>query len=179
MTQQGITLYLGGARSGKSMAAEHCALTLAADTGQLPYYLATGQAFDDEMKARIARHKDLRQGQFQTIEEPVDLARIINSLAHQTDCKNSIILIDSVGIWLTNLMLAEKDWSEPLDETIAAITDGGHHAVFVSDDVGGGIIPENAMARQFRDHMGLINQRIASAAKHVYFVIAGIETKLK
>ncbi|MBL6783094.1 MAG: bifunctional adenosylcobinamide kinase/adenosylcobinamide-phosphate guanylyltransferase [Alphaproteobacteria bacterium] len=179
MTQQGITLYLGGARSGKSMAAEHCALTLAADTGQLPYYLATGQAFDDEMKARIARHKDLRQGQFQTIEEPVDLAKIINSLAYQTDSKNSIILIDSVGIWLTNLMLAEKDWSEPLDETIAAITDGGHHAVFVSDDVGGGIIPENAMARQFRDHMGLINQRIASAAKHVYFVIAGIETKLK
>lgn len=179
MTQQGITLYLGGARSGKSMAAEHCALTLAADTGQLPYYLATGQAFDDEMKARIARHKDLRQGHFQTIEEPVDLARIINSLAYQTDSKNSIILIDSVGIWLTNLMLAEKDWSEPLDETIAAITDGGHHAVFVSDDVGGGIIPENAMARQFRDHMGLINQRIASAAKHVYFVIAGIETKLK
>ena len=179
ITQQSITLYLGGARSGKSLAAEHCALALAANTGQLPYYLATGQAFDDEMKARIARHKDLRQGQFQTIEEPIDLARIINSLANHKDSKNSVILIDSVGIWLTNLMMAEKDWSEPLDATIAAIKDGGHHAVFVSDDVGGGIIPENAMARQFRDHIGSINQRLASAAKHVSFVIAGIETKLK
>ncbi|MEC8727480.1 MAG: bifunctional adenosylcobinamide kinase/adenosylcobinamide-phosphate guanylyltransferase [Pseudomonadota bacterium] len=175
MTQIDMRLYLGGARSGKSAAAEHCAITLAAPTGQLPFYLATGQAFDDEMKERITRHKDLRKDRFKTIEEPIDLAAIITSLEQS----NSVILIDSVGIWLTNMMMAEQDWQDPLDQTIDAIKTGRHQAIFVSDDVGGGIVPENAMARQFRDHIGLINQRLASEAKDVTFVVAGIETRIK
>ncbi|MGB1036796.1 MAG: bifunctional adenosylcobinamide kinase/adenosylcobinamide-phosphate guanylyltransferase, partial [Candidatus Puniceispirillales bacterium] len=87
--------------------------------------------------------------------------------------------IDSVGIWLTNMMMAEQNWQDPLDQTIDAIKAGHHQAIFVSDDVGGGIVPENAMARQFRDHIGLINQRLASEAKHVTFVIAGIENQIK
>ena len=175
MTQFSMHLYLGGARSGKSAAAEHCAMTLAAPSGRLPFYLATGQAFDDEMKQRIARHKDMRKDHFQTIEEPIDLATIIQSL----DTDNSVILIDSIGIWLTNLMMAEKDWQEPLDQVFQAIKHAGHHVIFVSDDVGGGIVPDNAMARQFRDQIGLINQRLAGESNRVTFVIAGIETHIK
>lgn len=175
MTHPRITLYLGGARSGKSAAAEQNALALASNSGQLPFYLATGQAFDDEMEKRIARHKDMRKDRFETIEEPIDLAGIIQSLNR----KNSIILIDSIGIWLTNLMMLEKEWQVPLDQAFVAIKDGEHEAVFVSDDVGGGIIPDNPMARQFRDAIGLINQRIAYEADQVTFVIAGIETRIK
>jgi adenosylcobinamide kinase/adenosylcobinamide-phosphate guanylyltransferase len=76
-------------------------------------------------------------------------------------------------------MMAEKDWQEPLDQLLKMIKHTGHHVIFVSDDVGGGIIPENAMARQFRDQIGLINQRLASESDRVTFVIAGIETHIK
>ena len=169
-----MRLYLGGARSGKSAAAEHCAITLAATRGQLPLYLATGQAFDDEMKERITVIKTCGKTVLKP-EEPFDLAAMITSLEQS----NSVILIDSVGIWLTNMMMTEQDWRDPLDQTIDAIKTGRHQAIFVSDDVGGSIVPENAMARQFRDHIGLINQRLASEAKYVTFVVAGIETRIK
>ncbi len=167
--------FLGGARSGKSAAAEARAIQDATNTGNKPFYLATGQAFDDGMKARIKRHKAMRADHFTTIEEPIDLAGAIRAI----DATKSIILIDSLGIWLTNLMMAEKDWQTPLEDLLEVMVHGDHGFVLVSDDVSGGIIPENAMARQFRDEMGLINQRIAAAASEVFHVIAGIPTLIK
>lgn len=170
-----LLFFLGGARSGKTAAAETKAVLYAEKCGQKPYYLATGQAFDDGMKARIERHKALRADRFNTIEEPLDLAAAIQNL----DTASAVILIDSLGIWLTNMMMAEKEWQTPLAELLKVIAHGDHQVIIVSDDVSGGIIPENSMARQFRDEMGLINQHVAAAATEVFYVIAGISTLIK
>jgi len=172
---KGLLFFLGGARSGKTAAAEARAVQEAEQTGDKPFYLATGQAFDDGMKARIERHKALRADRFHTIEEPIDLAAAIQAMVS----KDKVILIDSLGIWLTNIMMAKKDWQTPLTELLEVIGHGDHKVILVSDDVSGGIIPENAMARQFRDEMGLINQHVAAAATEVYFVIAGLSTQIK
>ena len=172
---KGLLFFLGGARSGKTAAAEAKAIHIAENTGQIPYYLATGQAFDDGMKDRIERHKALRADRFSTIEEPLDLAASIQAI----DAVNAVILIDSLGIWLTNMMMAKKDWQTPLTELLNVIAHGDNQVILVSDDVSGGIIPENAMARQFRDELGLINQQVAAAATEVIYVIAGISTLIK
>lgn len=165
-------LVLGGARSGKTAFAETAAMTCAGDAK--PYYLATGQAFDDEMKARITRHQKIRGERFSTLEEPHDIAGRIKSLA-----PGEVLLIDSIGTWITNLMLAEQDIDHMIRDCITALHECTGHVVLVSDETGLGIVPDNAMARQFRDHVGIFNQQVAAMADRVVLVVAGIPLVIK
>ena len=166
-----IICFLGGARSGKSALAETRALAEAERTKKPLIYLATAQAHDDdaEMLARIERHQSTRAPEFQTIEEPLYLAQAIKTHA------DAVILLDSVGIWLGNMMMGELDWRGELDAFLAIPAT----LILVSDDVSGGIIPDNVLARRFRDEMGLINQQIAATANEVIYVTAGIATHIK
>jgi adenosylcobinamide kinase/adenosylcobinamide-phosphate guanylyltransferase len=168
-----IILILGGARSGKTQHAENQTLTLAADNRDA-VYVATGQAIDDEMKARIGRHRNLRSEKFTTIEEPLNIAHVIG--AHG---KNDIVLIDSIGTWITNHMMADHDLDEVIDTTIAALEKTKASVVLVSDEVGLGIVPEEPLSRSFRDHIGMVNQRVGQIADTVALMVAGLPLMIK
>ncbi len=179
--QKTITLALGGARSGKTSYAETTALNLAAEknkdvnnNGKKAIYVATGQAFDDEMAARIARHRDIRADRFITIEEPLDLAAVL--ARHGA---GDVLLIDSIGTWLTNHMIAESNMEDVINGLISALTATTATVVLVSDEVGMGIVPEGAMSRAFRDHIGMTNQRVGMIADTVAFLVAGLPMMVK
>ena len=161
-----VILVLGGARSGKTAYAEATALAMAGSTK--PFYLATGQAFDDEMQRRIDRHREIRADRFDTLEEPHDIAHLIQGLA-----PDRVMLIDSIGTWITNLMMQEEDMDTVFTSTVNAVQQSAGHVVIVSDEIGLGIVPENAMAREFRDHIGMFNQKVADLANRVVLVVAG------
>jgi adenosylcobinamide kinase / adenosylcobinamide-phosphate guanylyltransferase len=168
----GAVLVLGGARSGKSRFAEG----LARQSGLDRHYLATGQAYDDEMRDRIARHKHERAGDgWTTHEEPVDLIGCLRSV----DDPGRVILVDCLTLWVSNLMMAEAD----IDAASRALADYLPQAkgriILVSNEVGLGIVPENAMARAFRDHAGRLHQMAAEKAAEVYFIAAGLPLKMK
>ena len=171
MSSQPPMLILGGVRSGKTDYASTLAL---AEAEQKPHYLAVAEPLDNEMKSRIERHRQARADMFHTIEEPLDLATAITPLPD-----HSVILIDSLGMWLNNLMMAKMDWPEPLEALTSQIAEGKHRAIFISDEVGLGIIPNNAASRGFGDELGLINQRVASIAETVVFIVAGIPMIIK
>ncbi len=166
-----ITLVLGGARSGKSTFAER----LVAEVAASRLYLATATAGDGEMADRIARHRDRRGAGWKTLEEPLDL---IGALKAHTQADRPV-LVDCLTLWLTNLMIAESD----IDADISRLCDGlsglSGPVVFVSNEVGLGIVPDNAMARAFRDHAGRLHQAVAALASDVYFVAAGLPLKMK
>lgn len=166
-------LILGGARSGKSRYAE----TIARDTGLNRFYLATGRAWDDEMRARIATHKaDRADDGWTTHEEPLDLIGALKAL----DGPNRVILVDCLTLWVTNLMMEEgRDVDAEGAALAAALDDITATVIFVSNEVGLGIVPENKMARAFRDHAGRLHQAIAAEAAEVYFVAAGLPLKMK
>lgn len=166
-------LVLGGARSGKSRFAEG----LARDTGFDRFYLATGRAWDDEMRARIAAHKaDRADDGWTTHEEPVDLVGALKAL----DKPERVILVDCLTLWVTNLMMDEgRDVDAEGAALAASLTDIKATVIFVSNEVGLGIVPENKMARAFRDHAGRLHQAIAAQAADVYFVAAGLPLKMK
>jgi len=166
-----ITLVLGGARSGKSAFAE--ALVEKASPERL--YIATGQAWDEEMRVRIASHQSRRGQGWETIEAPLDLARALADNARP----DRPILVDCLTLWVTNLMLGEHDIARAFDELAAMLSGIKAPVVFVSNEVGLGIVPDNAMARAFRDHAGRLHQSIASLADEVYFVAAGLPLKMK
>jgi adenosylcobinamide kinase/adenosylcobinamide-phosphate guanylyltransferase len=167
----GATLVLGGARSGKSALAER----LVAESGLAPVYVATGQAFDGEMEDRIAIHRSRRGPQWRTIEEPLALRDAL-----MRECATGrAVLVDCLTLWVTNLMMAEKDIAEECDALVAGLADIPGPVVFVSNEVGLGIVPDNAMARAFRDHAGRVNQAVAAAAQNVIFVAAGLPLVLK
>lgn len=172
--QKHICLALGGARSGKSDFAEKTALTMAQNNSLKAIYVATGQAFDDEMKARINRHLDRRDKAFATLEEPLDLVSVLSRHDHR-----HVLLIDSIGVWITNLMINDKDVTKIMAETLTALAETTASVVLVSDEIGMGIVPENAMSRQFRDHIGLMNQDVAGLADKVAFLVAGIPMIMK
>jgi len=175
MTQHHHILFaLGGNRSGKSDYAEKAALTSAKDHGLIPIYIATGQAFDDEMKTRIQRHLDRRDPSFITIEEPLNLAEVIGQHDHR-----HVLLIDSLGVWLTNLMVHDHDIDKHIEALITALKNTSASVVLVSDEIGMGIVPENAMVRAFRDHLGLLNQGVAELANSVVFMVAGLPMMMK
>ena len=174
-----ITLVLGGARSGKTAWAEAAAIGLAERSGgppggAKPLYLATGQASDKGMEARIERHRELRGDRFTTIEEPADVAGVIAGRG-----AGDVLLIDSVGTWITNLMLAGTDVGAALAGALAAAEACPGTCVFVSEEAGLGIVPDNPMARSFGDHLGGFNQRLAALADRVVLVVAGIPTTIK
>lgn len=165
------TLVLGGARSGKSVFAER----LVAQSGLDAVYIATGQAYDDEMNERIATHKERRGSIWTTVEEPLDLTGALAAHAGE----ERAVLVDCLTLWLTNLMMAERDITAETARLVAAIPELPGMVLFVSNEVGLGIVPENRMAREFRDHAGRLNQAIAAAADEVYFIAAGLPLKMK
>ena len=162
-----ITLIIGGARSGKSAHAER--LIEAAGGG---CYLATADAGDDEMKARIKAHKARRGDVWQTVEEPLDLIGALNGLERP-------VLVDCLTLWLSNLMMAERDIEEEFNTLIGAIPRLKNPVIFVTNEVGQGIVPDNKLARDFRDHAGRLNQMIAGVADQVILMTAGLPQKIK
>ncbi|PJI44098.1 MAG: bifunctional adenosylcobinamide kinase/adenosylcobinamide-phosphate guanylyltransferase [Rhizobium sp.] len=164
-------LVLGGARSGKSRFAEGLALDCAADR----HYVATGRAFDDEMRDRIARHRSDRGDGWTTHEEPVDLVGQLKRI----DDPSRVVLVDCLTLWVTNLMLDNQDVTVRSAELAAFLPQLKARVILVSNEVGLGIVPENRMAREFRDHAGRLHQQIAARAAEVYFVAAGLPLKMK
>ena len=166
-----MTLVLGGARSGKSARAE----TLVGTSGREAVYLATGRAWDDEMRERIDLHVTRRGPAWRTVEEPVDLAP---TLAREASA-SSAVLVDCLTMWVTNLMLEERDVDAAGDDLVAVLPSLPGDVVLVGNEVGLGIVPENAMARAFRDHAGRLHQRVAAVADRVELVAAGLPMVLK
>lgn len=162
---------IGGARSGKS---RHAQQRVEALPGRLAY-IATAQAFDAEMTDRIARHRADRGPRWETIEAPIDLPRAITDAARSADA----VLVDCLTLWLSNLMLADQDVITATDRLIAALEACPVPVTLVANEVGMGIVPDNALARQFRDEAGRLNQRIAAAAPEVVLVAAGLPLTLK
>jgi adenosylcobinamide kinase / adenosylcobinamide-phosphate guanylyltransferase len=163
-----VTLVLGGARSGKSRLAENLA------HGER-HYIATAQAFDDEMKDRIAKHQLQRGEGWVTHEELFGLPR---KLA-EVDQAKRFILVDCLTLWLSNLILAERDWHGPTTALCGVLQRMTCDVVLVSNEVGLSIVPDNKLGRQFRDAQGIVNQRVAAVADTVVFVAAGLPMVLK
>ncbi|THV25340.1 bifunctional adenosylcobinamide kinase/adenosylcobinamide-phosphate guanylyltransferase [Peteryoungia ipomoeae] len=166
-------LVLGGARSGKSRFAEG----LARASGHERLYLATGRPWDEEMAARIATHKaDRASDGWTTYEEPIALRDALAKL----DQPGRVILVDCLTLWVTNLMMEEgRDVDAEGAALAAKLGDLKATVILVSNEVGLGIVPENKMARAFRDHAGRLHQAIAAQAAEVYFVAAGLPLKMK
>lgn len=164
-----LTLVLGGARAGKSSHAER----LAAESGLPVCYIATATAGDAEMAARIAAHRAARPGTWRTIEAPLDLAVALRAMP------DHLALIDCLTLWLTNLMLGGHDIGAATDALLLAAAERAGPALMVTNEVGLGIVPDNALARAFRDEAGRLNQRVAAAAGRVLFIAAGLPLVLK
>ena len=137
-------------------------------------YVATAEPFDDEMKARIAEHRGRRGGQWQTVEAPLDLAAAIANAPPATT-----VLVDCLTLWLNNLMFKKRDIDTETERLEKALGGRPAPAVLVSNEVGSGIVPENAEARRFRDLQGRLNQRIAAIAGRVVLMVAGIPMLVK
>ena len=166
-----VVLVLGGARSGKSSFAQRLAEDIANDL----LYIATAQAFDAEMTERIARHQSERGSRWQTVECPLDLADAI--AGHQGHGKT--ILVDCLTLWLSNLMLGDHDIAGAVLSLTDALKNSYGTIILVSNEVGQGIVPDNALARRFRDEAGWLNQAVARTADHVWFLTAGLPQRLK
>lgn len=166
------TLVLGGARSGKSGFAQKAA-EIEAGAGR-PILIATGQAFDDEMAERIARHQADRGESWVTVEAPLDLAPAIAALPGEATA-----VVDCLTLWLSNQMLAERDVEAACAELVSAVGACRARLWLVSNEVGLGIVPETPLGRRFRDEAGRLNQRLAATVDEVYFVAAGLPLRLK
>jgi len=166
-----LILVLGGARSGKSAYAETVAQKFCKH-GQAAIYVATAQVLDREMAARIAAHKKQRGKNWRTLEAPLELAQ---TLATQTQPT----LVDCLTLWLTNTMLADRNVEAASRELCTTVAARKAPIVLVSNEVGLGIVPDNKMARDFRDHAGRLHQAIGAIATDVVFVAAGLPLALK
>lgn len=165
-------LVLGGARSGKTGFAER----LAMGAGVRPAYLATAQALDSEMRERVESHRRQRRGRFATIEEPLDLAGALEAAVGQHD----VILVDCLTLWISNLLGAGRDVAEAVEHLATALAGiESTRVILVSNEVGLGIVPDNPLARTFRDLAGATHQRMAEICADVYFVAAGLPWTLK
>ncbi|UUX48189.1 bifunctional adenosylcobinamide kinase/adenosylcobinamide-phosphate guanylyltransferase [Nisaea acidiphila] len=174
MTQDAarITLVLGGARSGKSRYAEG----LCRAHGGERVYVATAEARDEEMRVRVRQHKADRAGDgWRTIEETLDLAGLLEREA----APGRVLLVDCLTLWLTNHLLGGSDIVGETDALTDAVSVFPGRLVLVANEVGFGIVPENRLAREFRDHAGRLNQRIAAAADEVTLVVAGLPVVVK
>ncbi len=165
-----VTLVLGGARSGKSAFAE----ALAEQTPN-PIYIATARAGDAEMAARIRRHRARRDRRWTTVEEPVELAAALRDAARP----GRAVLVDCLTLWLSNLMGASHDVDERTAGLVQSLGALAGPVILVSNEVGFGIVPENRLAREFRDHAGRLHQAVAARAQRVHLVVAGIPMTVK
>lgn len=164
-------LVTGGARSGKSRFAE----ALVAGAGLEKVYVATGQAFDAEMRSRIEQHKQDRGSGWTTVEEPLALAEVLQRESRP----DRAVLVDCLTLWLSNLMLEDRNIAEEVAKLGASLSFLPGPVVFVTNEVGQGIVPENALARRFRDEAGRLNQHIASLCERVVLVAAGQPVQIK
>ena len=171
-----LSLVIGGARSGKSALAER--LVRAERLGQAKtraqVYIATAQAWDDEMRDRIARHREDRGQGWHTVEAPLDLCAALAAVPG-----DAAVLIDCATLWLSNQMLAGRDIETEATALLSALAACPAPVTIVSNEVGWSIVPENALARRFRDAQGRLNQRLAAHADLVVAVMAGLPMVLK
>jgi adenosylcobinamide kinase / adenosylcobinamide-phosphate guanylyltransferase len=174
MTSMGLdahVLVIGGRRSGKSRFAEH----LVRQTGLAPVYLATAVAGDEEMAERIAAHRARRGEEWETVEEPLALASAIA----RSGAPDRVVLVDCLTLWLANLMEAELDIDAETGSLIAALEAVSGPVVLVANEVGAGVIPNNALARRYSDAHGVLNQKAAAAVGRVILMTAGLPLQLK
>lgn len=165
-----LTLVTGGAASGKSAVAEG----LVVQSGRPRVYIATAQVWDDEMRGKVNRHRDLRGPDWRTVEAPRDVASVL------ADCAAAeVVLLDCATMWLTNLMLDEIPWEPEAKMLLNAIATCTAPVVVVTNEVGQGIVPDNALARRFREAQGRLNQHIAAQAETVIGVMSGLPFALK
>ncbi len=171
-----LTLITGGSRSGKST---HAIALAAADTSAARrYFIATAEALDDEMHARIAHHQATRPPEFVTVEAPLDLEDAIARLESHAD----VVVLDCLTLWVSNLMGAGLDDAGILaraDTLAAALRRASFHLIVVTDEVGWGIVPDHPVARRFRDLLGWTNQKVAQVADEVLLMAAGYPLRLK
>lgn len=171
-----VTLILGGARSGKSTYAEQLAAQhVGRGRAGACVYLATATAGDAEMAERIARHQERRGPDWRTVEAPLDLATALTASAEA----RSVVLVDCLTLWLSNILMSELDVENECGKLVGALPGLTGPVIFVSNEVGLGIVPDNALARRFRDEAGRLNQAVAAAAQSVVFVAAGLPLVLK
>jgi adenosylcobinamide kinase/adenosylcobinamide-phosphate guanylyltransferase len=166
-----LTLVLGGARSGKSRHAE----ALVLDSGLEPVYLATAEALDQEMAARIAAHRARRGPEWRTLEEPLDLVGALRREA----TPGQALLVDCLTLWLTNLLVRERAVAAETLRLVELLPELPGPVVLVSNEVGQGVVPVAALARAFVDHAGELHQRIAAQADAVVLMTAGLPRRLK
>lgn len=164
-----VSLVLGGVRSGKSRYAEG----LIRGRPQPWTYIATAEGLDDEMRARIARHRADRGAGWTTIEEPLALPDALKAHA------GAAVLVDCLTLWLTNLMIAGRCAESAVDDLVSALVAVRGTVVLVSNEVGLGIVPDNELARAFRDEAGRMHQRVASVADRVVLMVAGLPLTVK
>ncbi len=172
-----INLILGGARSGKSSYAEQLAISSAKKV----VYIATAQAKDEEMQQRIQHHQQQRPSEWQTVEEPIQLAAVLKQYAQPEYC----VLVDCLTLWLSNILFDEqgitdeKQFQQQREALLDSLPQLKSEIIFVSNEVGQGIIPINAMARRFVDEAGWLHQDLASISDKVVFMTAGLAQVLK
>jgi adenosylcobinamide kinase / adenosylcobinamide-phosphate guanylyltransferase len=165
-----ITFVLGGARSGKSAYAEKLVTALPA-----PWtYIATAQSFDEEMADRIAEHQARRKPGWVTVNAPLELGAAIRAVP-----SGQPILIDCLTLWVTNLMLGEQSVAQASQDLMLALAASHSPVVLVSNEVGFGIVPDNKLAREFRDYAGRLHQHVATWADHVVLIVAGLPMVVK
>jgi adenosylcobinamide kinase / adenosylcobinamide-phosphate guanylyltransferase len=170
-----ITLITGGARSGKSTQA----LKLAHEYRR-KFFVATGQALDDEMAARIEKHRATRPAEFQTVEEPIEIVTALERLNGKAD----VAIVDCLTLWISNLIMGGRMDDQAIlaeaDRLATALKRAAFASIVVTDEVGAGIVPtDHAESRQFRDLLGWTNQKIAAAADDVLLMVAGYPVKVK
>lgn len=165
-----VTLVLGGARSGKSRFAE----ALVEQTPR-PVYLATAEPLDSEMSKRIRAHRERRGPRWTTVEEPL---RLTDALREHTGTGRAV-LVDCLTLWVSNLLHVQRDLDAEVELLLESLPACAGPVVFVSNEVGMGVVPENRLARQFRDGVGVLHQRLAERAQRVYLLAAGIPITVK
>ena len=176
-----IVLVTGGARSGKSTFAEK----LAASLGSRVAYLATAEIWDREMAERVELHRERRPGEWTTFEAPRQAEMVIGAIDKQIE----VLLFDCLTVYTSNCLLAQPEEAVPslrresvlesLRQVIVAAEEFNGTVIFVTNEVGDGIVPENRLAREFRDLAGLVNQLVAAAAQEVYLVVCGLPVEIK
>lgn len=168
-----LELYLGGARSGKSRLAEQQAIAC----GKKLIYVATAEAGDGEMRSRIDDHRSRRDQRWQTVEEPLLLAQTL--LSH--NCENNCIVVDCLTLWLTNLLLAddERCFAIQRECLLACLSELKARVIFVSNEVGQGVVPADPLSRRFVDESGFLHQQLAARCDRTVFTTAGIPHVLK
>ena len=165
-----ITLILGGTRSGKSRHAEKLA-----EHAKKRTYIATAEAIDEEMQERIAVHRDRRDAAWETREAPLDLVAALG----EADAAHGIVLIDCITVWIGNLMHCGRPVADEVGRLCDMLASTKGQVIVVANEVGLGIVPDNTLARRFRDEAGWANQRIAALADEVIFMSAGLPLTLK